>query len=348
MQTTKPINVGVIGLGRIGWHHHLKLLKTHPEFNIAACVDLLPERRKEAEQVYGCRTFSNVNAFLKSGVAELAVVCTMSIDHCKHTIAALKAGLHVVVEKPMAMTVADVDKMVQAAKKARRVLTVHQNYRARPIMRFVHEIIDSGILGDVFWMRFTDDVFLRRNDWQTLKKNGGGNLTNAAPHYIDYCLMLLGSPVKDVWADMKHTVTAGNADDFTKVILRGKSGRVIEIDVSYACAFPQATWLVTGTCGTMQINGDTALIRYFDPKQAPPIEVIDGPVMSRGYGNDDKLPLQEKTVKVEPTKPYPDFYVRLAESIRKGKPLLVTVESVRRQIQVIEMARKSAHWNWKK
>lgn len=348
MVNSKPITVGVVGLGRIGWNHHLAQLKLNPSYQITACVDMLPERRKEAEKVYGCQTFSNIDDFLKSGVAELAVICTMSKDHCKHTLAALKSGHHVVVEKPMAMSLREADSMIRAAKKARRVLTVHQSHRSRPDMRFAREIIDSGILGDVFWARLTGHAFFRRNDWQTLKKNGGGYLNNWGAHGVDYCLLLLDSPVKDVWGDLKHTVTAGDADDFVKVVLRGKNGRVIEVEFSYACAFPQPTWLIAGTCGTMQVVGDTAQIKYFDPKEVKPIKAVDGPVMSRGYGNDDRLPWQEKTLKAEPTKPYPDFYVNLAGAIRKRKPLLVTLESVRNQIAVLDRIRKSAHWNTKK
>ena len=348
MASMKPITVGVVGLGRIGWNFHLKQLKQNPAYNITACVDQLPARRKEAEEVYGCQTFSNIDDFLESGVAELAIICTMSVDHCKHTLRALKTGHHVLVEKPMAMTVREADSMIKAARKAKRVLTVHQSHRGRPENLFPREIIDSGILGKVFWARITSHSFVRRNDWQTLKKNGGGFLNNWGAHAVDSCLLLLDSPVKDVWGDMKHTVTAGDADDFDKVILRGKNGRVIEAEFSYACAIPQPTWLMAGTCGTMQMVGDTAQIKYFDPKKVKPIKAVDGPVMSRGYGSDDHLPWQEKTIKAVPTKPYPDFHANLAQAIRKGKKLLVPAEQVREQIRVLGMIRKSAGWNWKK
>jgi len=348
MAKRKPITAGVVGLGRIGWGRHLKELKKNKDFEITACVDALGARRKEAEEVYGCQTFSNVNDFLKSGVAELAIICTMSVDHCKHTLAALRTGHHVLVEKPMAMSVREADRMIAAAKKAKRVFTVHQSSRPAQAPRFVGEIIKSGILGKVFWIRHADHVFFRRNDWQTLKKNGGGTLNNWGAHTVDYCLLLMDSPVKDVWGELKHTVTAGDADDYMKVVIRGESHQVIEVEYSYACAFKPPAWIVAGTQGTMQIEGDTATIKYFDPKKAPRIKAVDGPVMSRGYGSDDRLPWKEKTLKVKAKKPYPDFYERLADSIRKGRKLLVTPESVRQQIYVLDQVRKSSDWDWKK
>jgi scyllo-inositol 2-dehydrogenase (NADP+) len=344
----EPITVGVVGLGRIGWGYHLKELQKNPAFKIVACVDPVAERRKEAETTYGVKTFDNLDDYLKSGLAQLSIICTMSIDHAKHTLAALKAGHHVVVEKPMAMSVAEADKMIETAKKMKKVLTINQSHRARPEMRFVRELIDSKILGDVFFVRFTGHSFMRRHDWQTLKKNGGGYLNNWGAHSVDYCILLLDSPVKDVWADMKHTVSAGDADDWVKAVLRGKNGRVVECEFSYAVAIPQPTWLVAGTCGTCQVTGETATLKYFDPAKAEPVQIVDAPAIDRKYDRDAGIPWQEETRKVEPKLPYPDFYANLVEAIRNKGKLLVTPESVRNQVNVLDLIRKSSHWNWKK
>ena len=99
MTEVNPVKVGVVGLGRIGWSHHVQQLLKHPSYKIVACVDLLEDRRKEAEAATGCATFDSPAKFFKSGLAELAIICTRSIDHCPHTLAALKAGLHVLVRE---------------------------------------------------------------------------------------------------------------------------------------------------------------------------------------------------------------------------------------------------------
>jgi len=344
MAKKKPISTCVVGLGRIGWSHHAKLMSQHPGFEIVACVDPLKDRREEAEATYKCATYARLGDFLKTDLAELVVVCTRSADHAPHTVAALKSGRHVLVEKPMAMSTKEADQMIRTARRAKKVLTVHQSNRHAGMPRFIQEILDSKILGEVFFMRLTGHSFFRRNDWQMLKKFGGGYLNNNGSHSVDFCIQLLGSPVKDVWGDLKHTVTAGDADDWMKVILRGKNGRVIEVEQSYACAFPQPTWLVCGTCGTMEVRGKEAKIKYFDPKKVKPIKVDPRAAQGRRYGNEDVLPWKEKTLEVKPKGKAPNFYDNLYDAVRKRKKLLITPESVREQIRVLDAVRKSAGW----
>ena len=346
MAKDKPIRAMVVGLGRIGWDLHIKEVAKNPHYVVAAAVDSLAERRKEAEDTYGCKTFATLSTALESGLAELAVICTRSADHGPHTIEALKAGCHVLVEKPAAMSAREMDRMMAAAKKARRVLTVHQSARKNGDLRFIRETIDSKILGKVFWIRYSTQTFFRRNDWQQLKRFGGGYLNNNGVHAVDGVLRILDAPVENVWGDLKHTVTAGDADDWLKVVVRGANGRVIEVEQSYACAFPQPRWLVCGTAGSLQIDGEKATIKYFDPKKAPKIKVDTHAPVHRQYGNDDRLPWKEKTVEAKPTKPYPDFYEALYKSIRKGAKLLVTPESVRETIAVLDAVRKKSLWKY--
>jgi predicted dehydrogenase len=344
MAKARPITTLIVGLGRIGWDFHLKAALANPGFKVTGAVDALAQRRKEAEDLCGCRAFSTLEEALDADAAELAVICTRSADHAPHAIAAVKAGCHVLVEKPAAMNVREFDRMTAAAKKAGKVLTVHQSARAGKDLRFIREVMDSKILGKVFWIRYSTQTFFRRNDWQQLKKFGGGYLNNNGVHAVDSVLRLVDASVRDVWGDLKHTVTAGDADDWLKVVLRGENGRVIEVEQSYAFAFPCPKWIVAGTCGSMQITGDEARIKYFDPRKAPKIGVIESAPAGRKYGNADVLPWEEKTVAVEPTKPYPDFYESLYKAIRKGGKLLVTPESVRDTIWVLDEVRKSSMW----
>lgn len=340
----KPVRTVIAGLGRIGWDFHAKEIAKNPGFELVGAVDALPARRKEAQDAYGCKTFATLEAALKSGLGELVVVCTRSVDHCPHSIKSLRAGCHVLVEKPAAMSLGEMDRMIAAAAKAGKVLTVHQSGRKSAELRFVRETIDSKILGKVFWIRFSTQTFFRRNDWQQLKRFGGGYLNNNGVHAVDSVLRLMDSPLEDVWGDLKHTVTAGDADDWIKVVLRATDGRVIEVEQSYACAFDTPTWLVCGTAGSMQIVGGKATIKYFDPKKAPKIKVDPRAPLARRYGNDDRLPWKEKTVPAKSKKPYPDFYEALYKSIRRGNKLLVTPESVRETIRVLDAVRKSSLW----
>jgi len=347
MAKSGPVRAMVVGLGRIGWDFHAKEIALSPDFELAVAVDPLEERRKEAEEVYGCATFASLDDALKAPDADLAVICTRSADHAGHSIAALETGLHVLVEKPAALSVSEMDGMTGAAEKAGKILTVHQSGRKAADLRFVRETIDSDVLGDVFWIRYSTQAFFRRNDWQQLKRFGGGYLNNNGVHAIDSVLRLTDSPLEDVWGDLKHTVTAGDADDWLKVVLRAENGRVIEVEQSYACAFAQPRWLVCGTAGTLESSdGKTARIKYFDPEKAPEIEVDPRAPVDRQYGNDDRLPWEEKTVEMQPREDYPDFYEKLYESIRHGEQLLVTPGSVRETIAVLDAVRAKSLWKY--
>jgi len=345
-----PITTMVVGLGRIGWRYHIRQAAESPHFEVAAAVDVVPNRRKQAQETYGCKVFATIEEALEECPVELAVICTRSIDHCDHVVKAHRAGSHVVVEKPAAMSLAEMDKMIAAAKKAGRILTVHQSLRFVKDFLFVREIIDSKMLGNVFWIRRSGHDFYRRNDWQMEKRYGGGYYNNAGSHITDALVQLAGSRIVDVWGDLKHTgVSAGDADDFVRVSIRTGKGRLLEFDGSFSYAFPQPAWSVAGTCGSLEIQSaekGTARLKYFDPKKAPKRR-LEGPLpKGRQYRILDELPWVEKELPLKPKKPAPDFYENLYRAIRKGAKPLVTAESVREAIRVMDLVRRSSQWKY--
>ncbi len=351
MKPNKPITTLVAGLGRIGWEYHIAAAAKNPHFAVTAGVDIVSERRRECEEVYGCRTFETIDEALAANVAELAVIATRSIDHCEHAVKALEAGCHVFVDKPAAMNLAEMDRMIDAARRNKRVLTVNQSLRAHKDVRFIREVIDSGVLGKVFWIkRGFAGSFYRRNDWQMEKRYGGGAYNNPGVHLTDAVLQLADAPVHDVWGDLKRTgASAGDADDFARVSIRTEDGRLIEFATTYTTAFGEPEWLICGNCGSMQIESHkstTARLKYFDPAKAPKRE-LEGPVPAgREYRIPEELPWVEEEVAIEPKKPYPDWYDNLYETIRNGATPNVTAESARETIRVMDEARKASIWKY--
>lgn len=341
-----PIKVAIAGLGRAGWGIHAMGIQKRTDFQLVAAIDSAPERRREAETTFpGCRTYEHWKDFIKDpNGAELVVVATISTLHAPMTIDALKAGLHVLCEKPMALNLKEADRMIAAAKKAKRILTAHHNHRCDADLNHLISIIDSGILGRVFMVKSFTGRFARRNDWQTLKKYGGGTLNNTGPHMIDQVLQLLQSPVVKVSADLQACITSGDADDHVKMLIHGKNKRVIDLEISDACAFPQAKWVVYGTLGTLISEGNEFMIKHLDPASLPKLKVVDSvAVPNRKYGvvGGDTLNWLEKRVPAGPQEFQLNYYDRLHKTIREGAKLLVTPESVREGIKVIEWAKRS-------
>ena len=344
MAKTKPVRVAILGLGRIGWSHHAEIIGKRKDFKITAVLDTMEERLEEARKKYGCETFTDYNKLLKSGLADLVVVATRSDDHAEMSIKALKAGLHVLVEKPMAINYAEAKKMVAAAKKAKKILTVHQSVRFSPTTLFINEILKSKILGKLLCIKVRGNAFVRRNDWQTVKKFGGGLLNNWGAHLIDSALLAMNSEVDSIWGDMKATgVTGGDADDYMKAIIKGKNGCVIDAEATYACAFSSPSWTIWGTTGTLVITGEGYELKYFDPKKVKKLKSEKHAAVGRKYGNDDKLPWKEKSGDPKP-KQTVDFYGNLFDAIRKRKKLFITPESVLSQIKTLDAIRACADW----
>ncbi len=343
-----PVRCGIVGLGRIGWCHHAQTISQHGGFELTAVCDVEAERRDEAKAAANCATYARFEELLADKNIELVIVATQSVDHEAMTIAALKAGKHVLCEKPAAQGAAGVKRMIAAAKKSGTLLTMHHNYRLNPEFLYVREVMQSGILGKIVRMKRSHQGFARRNDWQVLRKYGGGMTGNWGIHLVDACLQLLDSPVQDVWGDVKQVFNPGDAEDDIKAIIRGTSGMTLDIDMNSTNAAPEPSWVVAGDCGTLWLDGKTAHIKFFERKKLPKLAVNDLHLaLGRAYGvqpNPDLIPWQEREEAIVPKKKYASFYDNLFDAIRKQKPLLIEPESALRTYEVLDKIRKGSRF----
>ncbi|MFH1706604.1 MAG: Gfo/Idh/MocA family oxidoreductase [Planctomycetota bacterium] len=339
--SVKPITTAVLGLGRSGWNIHIAGIRGRADYRITDVADPLPERRAEARAEFGCNAYPTVAELLGKTKAELVIVATKSVDHGPHTIAALKAGHHVLVEKPMAMTHAEARRMLAAARAARRKLFVHQNYRFNNEAQFLKFVLSGKTpIGPVFSVVYQSYNFARRNDWQCLKKNGGGLLNNKLTHVIDTLLYATGGTVRDVQSDMRHTTDAGDCEDFVTMVLRLDRGPVITITDTTSCNADVPRWLLMGPRGTVAWYQDRTEIRYFDPRKHPPLKVQDtAAAADRKYGNAEKLTWT--VAAMDPKRPsIGDYYDNIAAVLRRGGAMVVPPESVVEMTRVLEICRR--------
>ena len=338
----EPIRVGIIGLGRSGWAIHAAALAAMDEYDVVAVADPIAERRAEAEQRFGCAAYAEPDELIGDAHVELVVVATPSHTHVPLAVDALGAGKHVIVEKPMAPSVADLDIMTAAAEKADRVLTSFQNARFDPMFLAIQSVIDSGRLGELVLIRRNLHRFARRADWQTLRKFGGGELPNTASHLIDQVLLLLDDGPLDVFADLRRTLAPGDAEDHVKLCLRAATGPTADIESTAVVATPQPAWMIAGTAGGLVSTPDGLHVRWHDPTTLTDLQADEGAVPGRRYGLDEQIEWHTETIDVEPpgAERNTRYYHALARTLRHGADLHVTPASVRRQIQTIESARQ--------
>src|SRR5688572_9023082 len=242
-----PVRVGIAGLGRSGWNIHAKtVLGMRESFALAAVFDPAPERRAEAVAACGCKAYADFESLVADKSIELVVVASPNTFHAEHAIAAMRAGKHVVCEKPFALTIDDADRMIETSEATGRVLVPFQNRRYEPHLMKVREIMDSGLLGEVVQVRLTWHLFGRRWDWQTLRGFGGGSLNNNGSHLLDQALYIFGDgePPR-VFADLRRTpLTSGDAEDHVKIVLTGDSHPTVDMELTNAAAYPQDRWHV--------------------------------------------------------------------------------------------------------
>jgi len=344
MTSDKIVSAGVAGLGRSGWSIHCRALEQLPEkYRVAAVFDNLEERRKEARERFGCRTYEDFTSLVGDAGLELIVVALPTHLHASCSIEALRAGKSVVCEKPMAASVREADRMIRAAKKAEGLLTVFHNRRFDPDFLALREVIDSGKLGRIVQIRIANHGFGRRWDWQTLKKYAGGTLNNTASHLIDQALVLMGHPEPKVFCVRDRTLTLGDADDHVKVVLSAPGRPTLDVEATSACAVKQETWLVMGTQGGLSGSSSELRWKYFEPEELPPLTLDTRPTPDRSY-NRDPLTLHEECWSGEPGAIHGHliFYTKLFEALRAGKEVPVTPESVRRLIAVLDECRGQA------
>jgi len=336
------IRTGIIGLGRSGRDLHGHNLHDSLHYTIAAVADVVEERLTAARESWHCRTYDDYRRLLAGSDVELVVIATDSASHCELTCEALGAGKAVVVDKPMAVSVEQADRMIAEAEKTGRLLTVFQNRRFDPDFLKVREVIDSGILGPVQFIRRGVYNYSRRTDWQALRKFGGGMLNNWGAHLLDQLLILLNYEVLDVLGDARHTISAGDAEDQAVVLIRGRSAAA-QMDIFSCCAVPQPEWLVMGKYGTLAGTGANFTLKYCEAKSLPPLpETRRIPrVAPESYPGED-IPWQEQAVQVKPVNNTKGFYDRLYESIRRGQPLAVKPAECREVLRIIELCKQQS------
>lgn len=149
----KQVRYGIMSCGAIAQRRHIPEIAANPRATVAAVADANAERAAEVGQKYNCPAYSDYKKMVKEADLDAVVVASPNYLHAPMAIAALKAGLHVLCEKPMATTRADAKKMIAAAKGARKYLMVGMNQRLMPAHVKAKEILDSGRVGKVLAFR---------------------------------------------------------------------------------------------------------------------------------------------------------------------------------------------------
>jgi predicted dehydrogenase len=197
------IKFGIVGCGRIAQRHSEHIIK---KGELVAVCDIVEAKADELAKKYNAKAYYSIDELLaKETSIDVIAVCSPNGLHAEHSIKAVKAGRHVLCEKPLAISVADCGRMIEAAEKAnKRLFAIKQNRYNPPVMA-VKEAIDNGHLGKIlsvqlncFWNRNPDYY---QNSWKGTMKLDGGTLYTQFSHFIDLLYWMVGD-IREVQAYM--------------------------------------------------------------------------------------------------------------------------------------------------
>ncbi len=260
----RKLKVGVIGCGDIARSCHLPYwqeLEAEGRVELIGVCDLIKERAQEGVERFGAgKAYRSYSRMLNNGDYDIIDICTQNRVHCPATVAALKAGANVLVEKPMAMNVREAQQMVKAAKAAKRKLMVAQHMRFEAGNEKLKALVERGGLGQIY---YATACWLRRRGipgwgkFHIKKESLGGPLIDIGVHVLDLAIWLMGSPkpvaasgkVWRMFGDRRDLVNADwgrpyapkefDGEDYASADVRLKNDIVLTVEASWAANIGQ-------------------------------------------------------------------------------------------------------------
>jgi predicted dehydrogenase len=312
--------IGYGGAFNMGLHHSNSINQVEGMQVVAVC-DVDKARTAQAEiDLPGIRTYNDVKDLLADDGVDLCVIILPHNLHAEVSIACSKAGKHVVVEKPMCITVKEATAMIDAAKKAGKALTIFHNRRHDGDFKALRDAVQRGLIGKVFHVEMFMGNFGDPGTWWRSKKEiSGGAFYDWGAHCLDWLMHIIPEKMdyvtgyfhKLVWDKVSN-------EDQVEATIRFRNGAVANIQMSSIAAAGKPRWRVLGTEGAIVEAGDH--FDWFTFKDGIPVK---GRI---NYADGD----------------WHMYYQNLGDHLLRGKALEVKPEEARRVIAVMECAEKSS------
>jgi UDP-N-acetyl-2-amino-2-deoxyglucuronate dehydrogenase len=258
--TDRSVRVALVGCGRISGSH-VAAIERIDGLELVAVADLEIDRARAVANEHGTAAFRTVEELLAGVNCDVVAICTPSGLHPAHGIIAARAGKHVVAEKPMAISLADADALVQACDAAGVHLFVVKQNRLNPPIQLLRRAVEKGRFGRIYlanttvrWTR--PQEYYDAAPWRGTWEFDGGAIMNQASHYVDLMQWLVG-PVESVVAKTATLARRIETEDTGIAVLRFRSGAlgVIEVTVlTYPRNF-EGSMTILGEKGTVKVGG---------------------------------------------------------------------------------------------
>ncbi len=324
----KKINFAIYGCGFIAGTH-AEAVREMESAELIGCADIKNEAAKAFAEKYGIIAYDSFEAMLASHDVDVVCICTPSGTHADLAIAALEHKKHVVLEKPMAITYRDCERIIAASDRNGVKVAVISQLRTSAGVSKAKEIIDSGVLGKLvlcdLYMKYYRSADYYKGSWKGTKAmDGGGALMNQGIHGIDMLLTLVGMPkrIKSMTGTLVHDI---EVEDTALALLEFENGALGVVEATTSVTPGQSRRIeIHGTRGTMTIVENAVTSLVIDGKEQieneSTIEAHDG---RNGPGNIGALGHRNQLE-------------NLVASINDGEPLLIDARDGSKPVWVIE------------
>jgi predicted dehydrogenase len=330
------VRIGLIGLGAIS-AQHIEAINTVEGARLVAVADARPERARAVGERWNVAWTAVCEELMDSSDVDAISICTPSGLHAEQAFAALRRGKHVFVEKPLALSRTDAQRVIDEGKRQGKVVSTVSQMRFEPIMQELHQAVTAGsfglislVVGEGLYHR--PQSYYDSAAWRGTRDLDGGVLMNQAIHLVDLICWLSG-PVRSVAA---HVTTRGHrmeAEDTATLSLRFTSG-ALGVLVATTCAQREVPQVlrIYGDAGHAHIVGQEPV--EWDVRGGARPDAIEPAAepAARGFGT-----ATWGTTALDHVRQYTDFIA----AIRDGRPPSVTGEDGRRAVEVITAAYES-------
>lgn len=321
------VNTVLVGAGNIS-ASHIKAISSLDDVVLAGISDLSEDARKRVETELGVRTFPDHAEMFDSIHPDYATICTPHDSHAPIAMDALERGIHVFVEKPLAVEAAAAEKCVELAKSKSLTLGVNFIRRLTAAQSEMAKLVREGFIGDLIHAtmvcakRFRTMAYYRSGAWRgTWKGEGGGVLVNQAPHDLDFLIWTLGTPV-EVMAELDALVHDIEVEDEVTAMMKWKNGGAGTFYASTNVIPGRETFEVIGTKGSIRLENN---------------ELVATPLEADVRDDDDAPPAQGEQIRHSLPKTGNQTAVmhdNFIKAMRQGAPLVCSGEEALEEVRL--------------
>ena len=333
---TNPIKIVVVGYGKATRFYHAVMAGSTPGLTLHGIATSSPEKCREIEATYGCKAYLGLDQVLADPEVDLIVLSTPNSTHADMAVASLDAGKHLITEKVMCLNLAECDRMIAAANRSGKLLSVFQNRRWDGDFLTVRSLMEQGRLGNVRWIEMAWQRWDPPSGWRAQAEMGGGRFYDLGAHLLDQLLLFFPQTIDSVYCRMHHDFAHVNVESHAMIVVNFVDGATGVLDLGSMAAIPKPRFHLLGDKAAFIKHG-------VDPQDdAARAGNLDAATVEDPANFGHLFDGQTGTVIPTLQGRWRSYYENIADVLQNGADSAIKLDEARRVIAVLDGALRSS------